>query len=239
MRGLPAEPGQVPDEVRFEEDEEGEGEQAAAARASSGAGASTSNAAAAAAAGLAAAALPAVNAISTTPRPHDHLSPRAVLPGHAEPAAGTRNVLGGTVERPQTSGTPSAQLQHAGAGPASAAAAAGQRMVSGLQAWRGKVAVVTGASSGIGWGVCEALGRAGLRVVAVARRRWGLAWGPGLTLTGCVAGFCDHTKYASAFPWLCYQPGLELYAVTTVLSCVTPAWSCLTSCTQGAAAGAA
>lgn len=172
MRGLPAEPGQVPDEVRFEEDEEGEDEQAAAARASSGAGASTSNAAAAAAAGLAAAALPEGNAISTTPRPHDHLSPRAVLPGHAEPAAGTRNVLGGTVERPRTSGTPSAQLQHAGAGPAgAAAAAAGQRMVSGLQAWRGKVAVVTGASSGIGWGVCEALGRAGLRVVAVARRR--------------------------------------------------------------------
>jgi hypothetical protein len=168
MRGLPAEPGQVPDEVRFEEDEDGEDEQAAAARASSGAGASTSNAAAAAAAGLAAAALPAFNAISTTPRPHDHLSPRAVLPGHPEPAAGARNVLGETVERPQTSGTPSAQHQHAAAGPA---AAAGQRMVTGLQAWRGKVAVVTGASSGIGWSVCEALGRAGLRVVAVARRR--------------------------------------------------------------------
>lgn len=30
---------------------------------------------------------------------------------------------------------------------------------------------MTGASSGIGWSVCEALAAAGLRVVAVARRR--------------------------------------------------------------------
>ena len=30
---------------------------------------------------------------------------------------------------------------------------------------------MTGASSGIGWAVCEALAGAGLRVVAVARRR--------------------------------------------------------------------
>lgn len=37
--------------------------------------------------------------------------------------------------------------------------------------WRGKVAIVTGASAGIGWAVCEALATAGLRVVGVARRR--------------------------------------------------------------------
>ena len=31
--------------------------------------------------------------------------------------------------------------------------------------WRGKVAIVTGASAGIGWAVCEALAAAGMRVV--------------------------------------------------------------------------
>jgi NADP-dependent 3-hydroxy acid dehydrogenase YdfG len=30
---------------------------------------------------------------------------------------------------------------------------------------------VTGASAGIGWAICEALAEAGMRVVAVARRR--------------------------------------------------------------------
>lgn len=37
--------------------------------------------------------------------------------------------------------------------------------------WRGKVALVTGASAGIGWAACEALAGAGMRVVAIARRR--------------------------------------------------------------------
>ena len=34
-----------------------------------------------------------------------------------------------------------------------------------LTRWRGKVAIVTGASAGIGWAVCEALAAAGMRVV--------------------------------------------------------------------------
>ncbi len=40
-----------------------------------------------------------------------------------------------------------------------------------LRRWQGKVALVTGASAGIGWAICELLATAGLRVVAVARRR--------------------------------------------------------------------
>lgn len=40
-----------------------------------------------------------------------------------------------------------------------------------LQKLRNKVALVTGASSGIGWATSEALAKSGLRVVAVARRR--------------------------------------------------------------------
>lgn len=43
--------------------------------------------------------------------------------------------------------------------------------VCALCRWRGKVAIVTGASAGIGWAVCEVLAEAGMRVVAVARRR--------------------------------------------------------------------
>jgi hypothetical protein len=167
IRGLPAEPGQVPDEVRFEEEDEDA--QVVAARASSGTGTSTSNAAAAAAAGLAAAALPAVDAVSTTPRPHGYLPARGAPPGQAAAGGeGPRNVLGGPVERPGTSSS-AAQLQQAAAGPSGTAATG--TMAAGLEAWSGKVAVVTGASSGIGWGVCEALGRAGLRVVGVARNR--------------------------------------------------------------------
>jgi hypothetical protein len=199
IAGLPAEPGQVPDEVRFEE----EGEDGAAASGIAGAGAadnnvlgiggsgSTSNAAAAAAAGMQAAeALPTVGsgAISTVPRgTQQQGSPAAA----AAPAGSSP-----TMQQPEL------------AGPSGAAAAAD--VAAGLDAWRGKVALVTGASSGIGWAVCEALGQAGLRVVAIARRRERLQELQQLVLSPAVgmapADFlpvvCDVTKEAevSALP---------------------------------------
>ena len=46
--------------------------------------------------------------------------------------------------------------------------------VEGLFSVSGRVAVVTGGSSGIGFGIAEALGRAGARVVLVARREGAL-----------------------------------------------------------------
>lgn len=69
---------------------------------------------------------------------------------------------------------------------------------------------MTGASSGIGWAVCEALGRAGLRVVAVARRRERLqelqqvVLGPtvGMAPTDFLPVVCDITKEAEVGRWL-------------------------------------
>ncbi|GBF92449.1 guanylate kinase [Raphidocelis subcapitata] len=88
------------------------------------------------------------------------------------------------------------------AGPSPAAAAA--ELAAGLSRWRGRVALVTGASSGIGRAACVALGRAGLRVVAVARRRERLEelqrhmLGPevGMAAVDFLPVVCDVTKEA-------------------------------------------
>ena len=41
----------------------------------------------------------------------------------------------------------------------------------GLSKWKNEVALVTGASSGIGWDVALALGRAGMKVAVTGRRK--------------------------------------------------------------------
>jgi hypothetical protein len=226
IAGLPAEPGQVPDEVRFEEEgEEGAAADSAAGGADNvlgiGGSGSTSNAAAAAAAGMQAAeALPTVGsgAISTVSR-------GAQPAGSPAAAAAAAKAQGSPVaqQRRQQSAALQASPQHLQqqqeleqqqeqeqqlSGPSGAAAAAD--VAAGLDAWRGKVALVTGASSGIGWAVCEALGRAGLRVVAVARRRERLQELQQLVLSPAVGMapsdflpvVCDVTKEAevSALP---------------------------------------
>lgn len=53
------------------------------------------------------------------------------------------------------------------AGAAAVAAAGGY----GLEQHRGRVALVTGAGSGVGWELATSLALAGLRVVAVSRRK--------------------------------------------------------------------
>ena len=70
--------------------------------------------------------------------------------------------------------------------------------------WRGKVALVTGASAGIGWSTCELLAGAGMRVVAVARRRERLEAlqqhlvSRGVPIADFLPVVCDITKVRAA-----------------------------------------
>ncbi|KAG2499561.1 hypothetical protein HYH03_002506 [Edaphochlamys debaryana] len=72
----------------------------------------------------------------------------------------------------------------------------------GFEKWQGRVALVTGASSGIGWATCEALALAGMRVVAVARRKDRLEelqrhmHSMGVPLVNFLPVVCDITKEA-------------------------------------------
>lgn len=73
---------------------------------------------------------------------------------------------------------------------------------AGFERWRGKVALVTGASAGIGWAICEALATAGVKVVAVARRRERLEAlqqalvDKGVPISDFLPVVCDITKEA-------------------------------------------
>lgn len=71
------------------------------------------------------------------------------------------------------------------------------------------MALVTGASSGIGWSICEALAAAGLRVVAVARRRerlerlQQLLVSKNVPIGDFLPVVCDITKVRPASEWQC------------------------------------
>ena len=81
--------------------------------------------------------------------------------------------------------------------------------------WSGKVALVTGASAGIGWAICCKLATAGLRVVAVARRRERLEAlqqhlvGLGVPIADFLPVVCDITK-ARSFPVFLEERPLRL-----------------------------
>ena len=77
-------------------------------------------------------------------------------------------------------------------------------LIKPLRRWRGQVALVTGASAGIGWVVCQTLAAAGMRVVAVARRRDRLEAlqqdlvASGIAITDFLPIVCDISKVTPA-----------------------------------------
>ncbi|KAK9830639.1 hypothetical protein WJX81_008303 [Elliptochloris bilobata] len=127
--------------------------------------------------------------------------------GHAETApllggaAGTTEG-GNPKQNPATSAASSGSRPPAPPAPAAATTRSEATPAPVLERWRGKVALVTGASAGIGWATCTALARAGLRVVAVARRRERLealqqaVVAGGVPITEFLPVVCDITKEA-------------------------------------------
>ena len=93
-------------------------------------------------------------------------------------------------------------------------------MHAGLLRWKGRVALVTGASGAVGWAVALALASAGIKVVAVSRRKAQLeslqeaAAGAGVPLSDFLPVVCDLTKEAevTALPRIVARrwPGLGI-----------------------------
>jgi NAD(P)-dependent dehydrogenase (short-subunit alcohol dehydrogenase family) len=85
---------------------------------------------------------------------------------------------------------------------------AGAILNIGLARWRGRVALVTGASDAVGWGIALALASSGVKVVAISRRKAQLeelqeaASTAGVSLSDFLPVVCDLTKEAevSALP---------------------------------------
>ena len=104
--------------------------------------------------------------------------------------------------------------------------------------WRGKVALVTGASAGIGWAICEALATAGVKVVAVARRRERLEALQqnlvelGVPISDFLPVVCDITKVRlhvpiklHVIPSVCHT---QVRIITHLVQCYAARYSCVT-----------
>ncbi|PNW78908.1 hypothetical protein CHLRE_09g394102v5 [Chlamydomonas reinhardtii] len=128
--------------------------------------------------------------------------PAEAAPAQAAPAAPAPEAS----HAPEASAAPVAAPQANGVVVSAASAVAEQQGMEGVppgfEKWQGKVALVTGASSGIGWATCEALALAGMRVVAVARRKDRLEelqrhmHAMGVPLVNFLPVVCDITKEA-------------------------------------------
>ena len=105
------------------------------------------------------------------------------------------------------------------------------------------MALVTGASAGIGWVVCQTLAAAGMRVVAVARRRDRLEAlqqdlvSSGIAITDFLPIVCDISKVRAVCGQLgCHPPLPERCARWTfewLPGCSQhcgPAWACTNCC---------
>ncbi|GFR45255.1 hypothetical protein Agub_g6361 [Astrephomene gubernaculifera] len=134
-------------------------------------------------------AAPAQDAPAPQEPPAAPSMPAAVAAPQAPVADGPATSAAAAPPPPQQQQQPQGQLPMDGVPP-------------GFEKWHGKVALVTGASSGIGWATCEALALAGMRVVAVARRKDRLEelqrhmHALGIPLVNFLPVVCDITKEA-------------------------------------------
>ena len=95
------------------------------------------------------------------------------------------------------------------------------------------MALVTGASAGIGWATCELLAEAGMRVVAIARRRERLEAlqqhlvSRGVPIADFLPVVCDITKVYGS-PSSCAFP-ITSCIVSWLLGCTSSRDGCLTA----------
>ena len=94
------------------------------------------------------------------------------------------------------------------------------------------MALVTGASAGIGWAICEALATAGVKVVAVARRRERLEAlqqslvDQGVPISDFLPVVCDITKVL-CHAATCAVPCITVFAVVCAYDLPTAKSDCI------------